>query len=83
MKSRAEEVLFTIGDGMAFTSAEVVRMVSSSSGHVDSLTYLDFPEEMKEEKELLEGVRFWDGGKWVARPTVNMSYLQHVAGKGK
>ncbi len=83
VKSRTEEVLFTIEDGMTFTGAEIVKVVRSSSGRVDSLTYLDFPEEKDDEKALLEGIRYWNGENWVAEPTVNRSYLKHLAGKNK
>jgi hypothetical protein len=78
LKSRTEDVLFNIEDGMIFTSAEIVKEVKNSKGEVDSLTYLDYPQKTEEEKALLEGVRFWDGEKWVAEPTVNRAYMKHI-----
>jgi hypothetical protein len=82
VRSRTESVVYTIIDDMIIVSAEVV-LAKKPPGSSFVLSRENFPGKDAEEKGLLEGVRFWDGGTWTAAPTVNRSYLKHVAGDGR
>jgi len=89
VRSRAEEVIYSIADHMVFTGCEVVEMHNKRKGRPDSISIVSYPGIEKDKKELLQGIRFWDGEDWVPEPAVNRSYLRHVkahndtlAGKG-
>ncbi len=90
VKSRAEEVIYSIADHMVFTVAEVVRIDPKRKDRPPRISIVSYPGIENDKKELLQGIRFWDGEDWVAEPTVNRSYLRYVkahndtlAGKGK
>jgi hypothetical protein len=78
VKSRAEEVIYSIEDHMVFTGCEVVEMHNKRKGRPDSISIVSYPGIENDKKELLQGIRFWDGEDWVAEPVVNRSYLRHV-----
>ncbi len=78
VKSRAEEAIFTIEEGMIVSNVKIFNKIRNSNGYLDSLVVMDSAET--EKAELLNGVRYWNGTSWVSEPTVNKSYLKHVAG---
>jgi hypothetical protein len=78
VESRAEEVIYTIDDGMIFTDAEVVNAIHNRKGLPDSLCAVAYPQKEEDEVKLLSGIRFWDGSDWIEQPTVNRSYLEHA-----
>ncbi len=81
VKSRAEEAIFTIEEGMIVSDIEIFDKIKNSKGYLDSLVVTDSAETDK--AELLGGIRYWDGTSWVIEPTVNESYLKHVAGEDR
>ncbi len=78
VESRAEDVIYTIGENMAVIDAKVVLRNYKGRNQPFSITAVEYAGKEQDEKELLEGVRFWDGENWVAEPTINRSYLKHV-----
>ena len=76
--SRAEEVIYSIADHMVFTGCEVVEMHNKRKSRPESISIVSYPGIENDKKELLQGIRFWDGEDWVAEPAVNRSYLRHV-----
>jgi len=74
VKSRAEEVVFTISEKLTFSDAAIVSYNSKNG----VITPVDYPGAEKDEQELLRGIRYWDGEDWVADPAINRSYLERA-----
>jgi len=74
VQSREEEVIFTISEGLTFSEAEVVK----KNHRTGSLTPVTYPGVEMDERELLRGIRYWDGEGWVSTQTVSGSYLRLV-----
>ncbi len=77
VKSKKERVQFFFQKKMVCCKTKVTenprtrRIITSSK-----IPAGDYDEKEQDEKKLLEGVRYWDGEKWVAEPVINRSYLK-------
>ena len=90
VNSKGADVEFMFGDRMECTGARIVQIKVLHKKSPDEIEEVFYTGQKKDEAALADGVRYWDGEKWVAEPTVNRSYLRHVkahndilAGKGK
>ena len=78
IKSRAEDVRYSIVGNMRVVKAEVVLSHGMGMNRPDSISTFDYPGKEQDEKDLLGGIHYWDGEDWVTEPTINRSYLAQI-----
>ncbi len=78
VKSHADDVKYSFVKGMRVVGAEVVLSHHMGRNRPDSLSTEEYPHKTQDEKELLEGVRYWNGSDWVSDPVMNMSYIEQA-----
>ena len=79
VKSMQEDVRFFFSDNVKCTKTDIVNCYFKGYAKPDSIVAIaDYNGKEQDKKRLLEGIRYWDGGKWVDEPVMNNSYLKFI-----